>query len=507
MNQIVPQAIAAYGDKHLAPGDQLATNDPYQGGVHLNDIVVLTPIFHKGSIIGYAANLAHHVDVGGAQAGSLAASRELYQEGIVLPVVKICAAGSLDTDIFRMFVANIRAKKETAGDFRAQVAANVLGTRRLVEILERFPELDFDHFVERLFDYTERRVLKAFAALPDGIFAAEDCLDDDGHTDEPVRLKVAIAISEGTVEFDFAGSDRQRPSPMNATLTQTFAACAYVMRCLTDRDVPVNHGFFRLIRVKAPKGSVTNAQSPAGVAGGWEVSLRLCDLLFRALADAMPERVPAGCKAMVCHVVFGGIDPRTGEDYVFIETLGGGHGGRIGSDGPDAVQTHHQNTQNTPVEEMEVFYPVRTLAYRLIPDSEGAGRWRGGLGIERDYAFLGEDVNFTVLADRRKFPPRGLFGGGDGRCARYTLITADGAVRALGSKTTFRVPRGAVVRYETCGGGGYGDPRSRDTAAVARDVRHGKVSPERAAEAYGVLVDPVTFAVDRVRTDALREAS
>ena len=272
------------------------------------------------------------------------------------------------------------------------------------------------------------------------------------------------------------------------------------MRCLVDRDVPVNDGFFRLIDVRAPAGSVTNAQSPAGVAGGWEVSLRLCDLLFQAFAMPLPRSVAAGCKAMVCHAVFGGRDPRNGEDYVFIETLAGGHGGRFDSDGPDAVQTHHQNTQNTPIEEMEVFYPVRTLRYRLVPDSEGAGKFRGGLGVHRDYTFLDHQAVFTVLADRRVFPPRGLFGGGDGQTARYTLIRSGGTEQELGSKTTFDVGPGDIVRYRTCGGGGYGDPLERDPSMVAKDVHEGKVSPARAAEVYGVVVDPKTHRIDEKGT-------
>jgi N-methylhydantoinase B len=507
MNLIVPAAIRSYGAENLEPGDQLVTNDPYQGGVHLNDIVVLAPIFHRGRIIGYAANLAHHVDVGGAYAGSLAASREIYQEGLIFPVVKIASRGDLATDVFKMFVANVRAKKETAGDFRAQIAANVLGARRLVEICERFAIDTPDAFVAELFAYTEARTRRALAALPEGSYTADDALDDDGHSDEPVRVKVTITIANGRVTFDFTGSDQQRQSPMNATATQTFAACAFVLRCLIDRDVPVNDGFFRLVEVIAPEGSVTNAQRPAGVAGGWEVSLRLCDLLFQAFSQCLPESVPAGCKAMVCHVVFGGIDPRDGSEYVFIETLGGGHGGRFTSDGPDAVQTHHQNTQNTPIEEMEVFYPVRTLRYGLVSDSDGAGKFRGGLGVLREYTFPDHEVTFTVLADRRKFPPRGLFGGHDGRTARYTLITPDGSEKSLGSKTTFRVPQGAIVRYETCGGGGYGDPLERDPALIQEDVREGKVSIARAATEYGLVVNRGSFDVDAPGTERLRRVA
>jgi N-methylhydantoinase B len=503
MNIIVRAAVKGYGEHNLEPGDQLVTNDPYQGGVHLNDIVVLAPIFHRGCIVAYSANLAHHVDVGGSYAGSLAASREVYQEGIILPIVKVAKRGDLDTDVFKMFMANVRAKKETAGDFRAQIAANALGARRLVEVLERFGLESPDDFAEELFAYTEKRTREAFRQLPNGTVSAQDALDDDGHTDEPVHFKIAITINDDLLHFDFTGTDRQRPSPMNATLTQTFAACAFVTRCLIDRDIPVNDGFFRMIKVTAPEGSAVNARSPVGVAGGWEVSLRLCDLLFQAFAKSLPEKVPAGCKAMVCHAVFGGVDPRNGESYVFIETLGGGHGGRSRSDGPDVVQTHHQNTQNTPIEEMEVFYPVRTLRYELIPDSGGAGKFRGGLGVLREYTFPDHDVVFTVLADRRKFPPRGLFGGEDGRTARYTYIDPAGQAKTLGSKTTFTVPAGGVVRYETCGGGGYGDPLERDPDLVCADLKERKVSPE-AAGRYGVAVWPGTLEIDLTETERLR---
>jgi N-methylhydantoinase B len=507
MNLAVPAAIEAYGAEHLEPGDQLATNDPYQGAAHLNDIVLLAPIFYRDEIIGYAANLAHHVDVGGAHAGSLAASTEILQEGLILPIVKIARRGRLDTDVYKMFEANIRARKETAGDFRAQVAANVIGARRLVELVERFDLPGIDGFVEELFTYTEARARQALAKLPNGVFEAVEYEDDDGHTDEPITLRVRVTIQDGDVRFDFTGTDAQRPSSMNATMTQTFAACAYVVRCLLDRDIPDNDGFFRLIDVFAPQGSAVHAERPAGVAGGWEISLRLCDLLFQAFAKALPEAVPAGCKAMVCHAVFGGKDPRNGEDYVFIETLAGGHGGRSRSDGPDAVQTHHQNSQNTPIEEMEVFYPMRTVRYGLIPDSDGAGRYRGGLGVLREYAFLDPRPKFTILADRRKFPPRGLFGGKDGRNARYTLVMPDGTEKALASKTTFFVPEGAIVRYETCGGGGYGAPFDRDPALVLRDVKEGKVSLERAEQAYGVVIDPDTLAIDAGRTGAARQGA
>jgi N-methylhydantoinase B len=504
MNMIVPTAIQRYGPDNLRPGDQLVVNDPYQGGVHLNDVVVLAPIFYAGEIQGYAANLAHHVDVGGSAPGSLGAFEEIYQEGLIFPIVKIAEEGRLHHDIFKLIMANIRSKKETAGDFRAQVAANNLGARRLCEFFERYGAEKVRAFTRALLDYTEERCRAEFLKLPDGVYEAEGLLDDDGITDEPIRLHARITIDGGQVTFDMSGSDRQRPSPMNSTFTQTHASCVYVLRCLIDDDIPTNDGFYRLVEVIAPEGTVSNARAPVGVAGGWEVSLRLCDVLFKALSAGMPERVPAGCKAMVCHVVFGGVDPRNGEYYAFLETVAGGHGGRFGKDGIDATQTHHQNTQNAPVEEVEICYPVLTLRYGLIPDSEGPGQYRGGLGVHRNYSFRDHDAVFTILADRRKFPPWGLLGGGDGRPARYTAMSVDGSVRDLPSKTTFKVRAGEVVTYETCGGGGYGDPLSRDPKLVLQDVVEEKVSPERARDAYGVVIDATALRIDAEATRRLR---
>jgi len=504
MNIIVPSAIRNYPPERLSPGDQLVVNDPYQGGVHLNDVVVIAPIFLDGVIRGYAANLAHHVDVGGSAPGSLGAFEEVYQEGLIFPIVKIAEAGQMHPDVFKLIMANIRSKKETAGDFRAQVAANKVGVQRVVDLYERYGAARVEAFVEELLDYTETRSRHELAKLPNGVFEAEGYLDDDGLTDTPIRLHVSITIVDGHVTFDFSGSDAQRRSPMNSTLTQTNASCAYVLRCLMDGDVPTNDGFYRLIDIRAPEGSVLNARSPVGVAGGWEVSLRLCDVLFKAFSQALPEQVPAGCKAMVCHVVFGGIDPRNGNYYAFLETVAGGHGGRSGLDGLDAVQTHHQNTQNAPVEEVEICYPVLTHEYGLIADSEGAGEFRGGLGVHRDYSFRDHEVVFTVLADRRKFPPHGLFGGLDGRVARYTVTAPDGTVRELPSKTTFRVHEGEVVTYETCGGGGYGDPLDRRPLSVLRDVIEGRVSRERASKVYGVVFAGDGEAVDEPRTAARR---
>jgi N-methylhydantoinase B len=272
---------------------------------------------------------------------------------------------------------------------------------------------------------------------------------------------------------------------------------------LIDPDVPTNAGFYRFVRVDAPLGTVVNCESPAPVVGGWETQTRLVDVIFKALSPAMATQVPAGTKAMMCHAGFGGIDPRTREYYCFLETIGGGYGARAASDGPDAVQTHGQNTENAPIEETEVNYPVRITRYELVEDSEGAGKFRGGLGLRRDY-FFDHEPTFTILADRDREGPWGLFGGLAGHVAEYILNPGTNAQR-LGSKSTLELHPGDVVSYRTCGGGGFGSPFERDPLLVLRDVREGKVSAARAREIYGVVIDTVNWVVDVQETERLRK--
>ena len=455
--------------------------------------------------VGYLSNICHHVDVGGGAPASIGAFRETYQEGIILPVVKLVAEGVIDAGLWKMILANVRAKKEVAGDLRAQISANNLGLRRLAAVLDRYG-LDTVRFYTRfILDYTEKRTRAELAKLPCGTFEAEGWLDDDGMSDRPVHLKARITLDGRRAVFDFAGTDPQRWAPMNCNMTQTFTACVFVLKCLIDPDVPLNEGFYQVLEVTAPEGSAVNARHPGAIVGGWEVSTRLCEVLFKALSPAMPDKVPAGTKGMICHVGFGGEDPRTGDYYTFLETMAGGFGGRIRSDGPDAVQTNVQNTQNAPVEETELNYPVRILRYSLIPDSEGPGRFRGGLGLCREYVFPDHEPIFTTLADRARFPPWGLFGGGDGRPARYLTIT-DGGAAAIPSKGTAPVASGTVIRVETCGGGGYGPAWERDPERVLRDVFEEKISAERAREVYGVVIDASGGSVDVAGTDERRRA-
>ena len=483
MVEQIPRAVRDYGAERLGPGDVIVTNEPFPSGVHLNDVSLVSPVWHRGELLGYVANLAHHVDVGGGAPVSIGAFREVFQEGVIVPPVRLVETGRLVDDVFRLLLAQIRSKRETAGDFRAQIAANVTGARRLEAVAERHGPDTLRAAMGELLDYTERRTRAELDTLPRGVYEAEGQIDDDGYTDDPVRLRARVEIGPDGVRFDTAGSDPQRRAPVNSTYAQTFSACAYALKCLVDPDLPVNDGFYRLVSLHAPAGTVTNCTWPAPVVGGWETNTRLVDVMFRALSRALPERVPAGTKAMMCHAGFGGVDTETGEYACFLETFGGGYGGRFASDGPDAVQTHGQNTENAPVEETELNYPVRIDRLSLIDDSDGPGRFRGGLGLRKDFRF-DRPTTFTVLADRTRNGPWGVAGGAEGRPAEYVLVRA-GVETRLGAKTTVELEPGDVVSIRTCGGGGYGAPEERDAELVATDVREGKVSAERAREVYG----------------------
>jgi len=360
--------------------------------------------------------------------------------------------------------------------------------RRLSALVERLGAGVVWQSIDELLSYTERRTRAGLRTLPCGVFRAEGWVDDDGYSDQPVRLVVSVTVNDDGVHFDFTGSDPQRRAPVNSTYAMTFAACAYVLKCLIDLDVPVNDGFYRTVHMHAPAGTVVNCTPPAPVVGGWETQTRLTDVIFKALAQAIPERVPAGTKAMMAQVAFGGIDPRSGELYAYYEAIAGGYGARAGKDGPDAVQAHGQNTENAPIEQSENNYPFRIARYELIEDSDGAGQFRGGLGLRRDYCFPDHEVSFTILSDRDRWGPHGLFGGLPGLKASYILNPGHDA-RTLGSKTTVQLNAGDVVSFRSCGGGGYGEPHARDPQLVRLDVREGKVSVARAKAVYGVALE------------------
>ena len=500
--ELIPTSVAQYGSENLEPGGMLVVNNPFGGGSHLNDVTVFGPVHHNSELVGYVASLAHHVDVGGGAPASIGPFQEIFQEGVIIPPVKLVKRGEMNEDVFKLLLAQIRSKRVTTGDFRAQVAANTVGARRLVNLVEKYGVNDFDNYVTAVVDYTDRRTRSEIANIPNGVYGSAGFLDYDGFSDKVVNLKVEITVKGESVFFDFDGCDPQRRAPVNSTKAMTFSACAYALRALMAPDMPVNDGFYRHIKMNAKPGTVVHAIHPAPVVGGWETQVRINDMLFKAFSAGMPEKIAASTKAMMAQAGFGIIDRNNGEYHCNYEALAGGYGGRATSDGPDAVQQHGQNTENAPVEEVESHFPMRVSRLSLIEDSEGPGKFRGGLGMRRDYHFPEDPATFTVLSDRDIQGPQGIFGGMEGRKAYYILNPDDPGQESseLTSKCVVELKPGDTVSFQTPGGGGYGPPTERDPSAVLKDVIGGKVNRQRAKDFYGVIINSNTDFVDESAT-------
>ncbi len=449
-------AAALESIKKFAPGDVIALNDPFAGGAHIPDITLITPIFERDKLRAFAANRAHHADMGGLRPGSIAAeATEIYQEGVRIPPIKLWRRGRLNEEAFRLILANVRTPAEREGDLRAQFAANETARRRLLELIARYSWRTLSQAMDELLDYSERRMRAELRRLPEGIYTAEDYLDDDGRGHEKIPIRVSVTLHKGQMRADFTGSAPQVEGPLNAVYAVTASAVYYTVRCLTDPSIPPNEGCYRPIKIYAPLGTIVNARPPAAVVGGnLETSQRIVDVLILALAGACPGKALAACQGTMNNLTFGGIDPRTGEAFTFYETLAGGFGARPQKKGIDAIHSHMTNTLNTPIEALETFYPVRVERYEIRWRSGGRGRYRGGHGLRRDIRAL-VPMTFSLLADRRKTRPYGLMGGEPGTAGRDLLIR-DGRKIPIASKGTMQLETGDIVSIRTPGGGGFG---------------------------------------------------
>ncbi len=476
MPSAVRTILSDYSDD-IHEGDIIAFNDPFRGGTHLPDITLAAPAFASGEILAFVCNRAHHADVGGSVAGSMSGfSSEVYEEGLILPPIRLQSKGQLNSDILRLVEANVRTPQERTGDLHAQMASLSLGIKRILELQERFGTETIISRMESLMSYSEKLTRREIQKLPDGVFTGEDFLDDDGKSDAPVGIRVDVRKRGDEVTFDFAGTQSQRPGPINAPLPVTLSAIYYVMRCLTDPSIPTNDGCYRPISVEAPAGSVVNALTPAAVAGGnVETSQRIVDVLLKALSQVLAERVPAACQGTMNNITIGGSSPE-GSRFSYYETIAGGFGGRKGSDGPDGVHSHMTNTLNTPIEALEIAYPLRVTRYELLPDSGGEGEFRGGLGIRRDIMICCEEATVSVMGDRQKFSPWGIAGGKEGTPGSYSIIDPSERIYPLRSKTTVRVKQGWTVSIRTPGGGGYGQKERRRQEQVQLDFLEEKIS-------------------------------
>jgi len=500
----VREGLSRYrGD--LEEGDMLLLNDPYISGTHLPDLTLIAPVFHEGEVIGYAANKAHHTDVGGRAPGSIAGdSTELYQEGLIIPPVKFIRGGEVDGDLASLIQSNVRTPETQMGDLRAQIAANNTGSRRLLELVGEYGVGVVEASMAAIMDYSERRMRAEVGALADGVYEAVDWMEDTGSGSEPAAISVRIEVEGDEISFDYAGTSPQVEGPVNAPLGVTVAGIYYTLISITDPTIPVNDGCFRPVSLRIPEGCMMNPRRPAPVAGGnVETSQRNVDVLLKALTDAAPDRVPAAGLGTMSNISIGGLR-EDGSPWTFYETIGGGSGGRPGSDGVDGVHVNMTNTMNTPIEALEAYLPLRFQSYSLRPDTGGVGEWRGGCGIERSWTLTGQAATLSILAERVKIPPWGLRGGGSGALGEYILERADGSAERLPSKCTVPLRRGDRLHIRTPGGGGYGDPYARGVGLVLRDVRNGLVSVESAREGYGVVIDPVGLEVLVYETDDIR---
>jgi N-methylhydantoinase B/oxoprolinase/acetone carboxylase alpha subunit len=432
----------------LVPGDQVLLNDPFAGGTHLNDLTLVAPCFLGAELVGWVANRAHHADVGGMAPGSLPPEAdEVYQEGFRIPPVR------LGPDVVELLCANSRTPAERRGDLDAQVGANVVGVARLAALADGPGGLPLTDVA----GYGERRMRAAIAALPDGTWEFSDVVDSTGSRADqraPARIAVRLTIQGTEVTFDFSGSDAQRPGNTNAVAAVTVSSAAFALRAVTDPSIPAVGGALRPLRVVAPPGTIVAASPPAAVgAGNVEVSQRIADVCFGALAEAVPERVAAAGQGTMNNLILGG------EGWVYYETIGGGQGGRPGRAGQSGIHTGMTNTRDTPIEALERVYPVRVLRYRLRAGSGGAGRYAGGDGIERVLQVL-EPATVSLISERRSTPPWGLNGGGPGAPGENWLWPAgdESRRRPLADKATVRLAAGDAVQILTPGGGGYGEP-------------------------------------------------
>ena len=447
---------AAIESRDLGPGDMVILNDPYKGGTHLPDVTLVSGVFSKHRLLFYVASRAHQSDIGGMSPGSMPLAEEIYQEGLRIPPVKVMTNGKINRDVWDMVLANVRTPEEREGDLAAMIGANSTGERRLLEIVAKYGSTDVHRYVKEILNYSERMTRHAIATIPNGTYEAEDFLDNDGISDTPIGIRVQIQIRGDKARIDFSKSDPQTEGSVNAVYAITASAVFYVFRTLVRVSIPSNAGGMRPLEIIAPEGTVVNARPPAAVCGGnVETSQRIVDVLYKCLADAIPDRIPAASQGTMNNFTLGAIDPRTGRAIAYYETVSGGMGARPTADGLSGVHTHMTNSLNTPVEALEHVCPVRVMRYSLRRGSGGRGQWRGGDGVIREVQFLTKG-QITLLSDRRKFAPYGLNGGEPGAAGSNILVRSNGYEEQLPSKFMAWVQPGDILTIHTPGGGGWG---------------------------------------------------
>ncbi len=474
----MPEAVETVLDYDPEPGDVFVLNDPFEGGTHLPDVTMVSPVAVDGEVFGYAVSRAHHADVGGMTPGSMpAGAREIYQEGLRLPPVRLVAGGEVVDDVMRLVLSNVRNPNERRADIRAQIAANDRAEDRLADLVGMHGSEKVRAAFDAVIDYSRDRISAELAELPDGTYRAADALEGDGVSDDDVPIEVAVTVSGESVSVDFDGTAPQVAGNVNAPLAVAKSAVYFVVRCITDPEIPPNQGCYDPIFVSVPEGSVLNPTPPAAVVGGnVETSQRVTDVVFTALAEAVPDRVPAQGQGTMNNLTIGSRNGGDDGGFTYYETIAGGFGARPTKDGMDGVQVGMTNTLNTPVEALETEYPLFVERYALRGNSGGDGRYRGGLGVVRSVT-VGTDATVSLLTERRRIAPKGVAGGESGATGENRING-----ETVPAKTTRDVPAGTTVSVYTPGGGGHGDPAERDPAARKADRADGKVTDEEAID-------------------------
>jgi N-methylhydantoinase B len=498
----VKSVVNAYRGRIL-PGDLYITNDPYDGSTHLPDIVLVKPIFSDGRLIGYSVALAHMTDIGGRIPGGNASdSTEIYQEGLRIPPSRLWREGEPDETMFRLIAKNVRVPDKVLGDIRSLVAACTVGEREFARLAERYGHAAFEQSCRDLLDYTERFTRSEIARLPQGTWQFVDWLDGDGIDPDPIKFVATVTIGAGDMTIDLTGTAPQVRGAINCVYPFTLSTALACVRSIVDLSIPNNAGYFRPIRVIAPEGTVVNPRPPAAVAARGITGIRIADTIFGALAQAVPDILPAcGANAPDVGISTGGVDPE-GNAFVYLEFLLGSWGGGPHRDGMDACTGTLVNYSNAPAEMIEADQPIAVERYAFAPDTGGPGKYRGGLAIERHLRFRADRATLQIRSDRRDHPPYGLQGGMPGAGSDVRILRADGREEACPAKFLTTVNSGDVLKVRLAGGGGHGDPRERDPDAVLADVLEGKMSIAHARRAYGVVIAGDPPAVDRAATQA-----
>jgi N-methylhydantoinase B len=502
----IPEAMASVlqkfeGDLH--EGDVVIMNDPYHGGMHLPDIFMFVPIFHGGVRRAFAVVICHHTDVGGRVPGSNASdSTEIYQEGLRIPPLKLYDRGVLDKTLEALIKINVRVPDRVWGDLSAQFAAAQVGKRGLEKLMQRYGADEVDAYMQELLDYAERMTRQEIKAWPKGTYRFLDHIDDDGFSDQPIPINVAITVNgDGTLLVDYTGSSPQVRGALNSTLSFTHSLTYLSVRCVLAKDLPNNVGLFRCIKVKVPEASVLNPVMPGPCAARALTGYRVFDAMLGALAQIVPDRVPAAGEGGNSVICISGLRPNR-QPFIIVDMICGAWGGRPDKDGVEAVTNASQNLSNMPVEVMEAEHPVRIEDYSFVPDSCGAGRYRGGVGIRRSYRILAEEALLQMRTDRVRFAPYGLSGGSPGGKSRNFMEIGNERT-ALPGKITTRIGKGTLIIHEQAGAGGFGDPLARDPELVVEDVLDGKITPAYATEQHAVVLSP-SGQLDMVATGQLR---